>query len=153
MWWGQGCSASCAVWCPRSAPCPPPPQTQQKPWPSSPWQLCALGALVPNPGRGKELMPCAAPADLPSPGGGPGQRASPLPWPGPCSHVVGHCKELLLTAPGKAWACHYVLVQKIHVTKNNVISRAMEVVEAVARPSAGLAPRGERPLQLPAVGC
>lgn len=78
----------------------------------------------------------------------------PLPHSGPCSAEDGRCKKLLLTAPVKAWACHYILVQKVHVTKDKIaFPERLEVVEAAARPSEGPAPRGEPPWQLPDVIC
>lgn len=148
---------------PHSAPCPPshlsslpkpPLQNQQKHWASPPWRLCPLGALVLNPGCGKGLVPRAAPADLPCPGGGQDRALRPLPRPGPCSDDDGRCKKLLLTALVKAWVHHYVLVQKVHVTEdNNAFPKRLEVAEATARPSAGPAPQGERPQQLPTAWC
>lgn len=67
------CTLRCAVWCPPLLPALPPttypPQHQQRYWASSPWGLCALGALVLCLGHGKWLAPSAAPTALPSSGG------------------------------------------------------------------------------------
>lgn len=61
------------MWCPPLLPALPPtahpPQHQQRYWASSPWGLCALGALVLCLGHGKWLAPSAAPTALPSSGG------------------------------------------------------------------------------------
>lgn len=116
---------------------------------SVPWELLCLILGV---GRGS--CPVQHPLICPALGGGQDRALRPLPRPGPCSDDDGRCKKLLLTALVKAWVHHYVLVQKVHVTEdNNAFPKRLEVAEATARPSAGPAPQGERPQQLPTAWC
>lgn len=98
-------------------------------------------ALVLNPGRGKGLVPCAAPTDLPSPGGGRTVRFTPF-------HGQDPAQTRTATARNGCWR-H--LSNHGHVTtscsrefmlQKKRFSGAMEVVEAAACPSAGLTPPG-----------
>lgn len=98
-------------------------------------------ALVLNPGCGKGLVPCAAPADLPSPGGA-GLCPSPLSMARTLLRRGQPQQEMAADGTCQIMDTSLHLVAENSCYKKKRFSGAMEVVEAAARPSAGLTPPG-----------